>query len=199
MLVFFDDILIYNPSFTQHFEHLRIAFQVLRFNRLRIKKSKCAFAQMQVEYLGYVISSVGVSIDPKKKSAMLSWLRPGNVRSLRGFFGLTDYYRRFVKNYGVISKPLSDLLKKDNFKWDEGVEAAFGNLKQTMSKVPILSILDFNKPFTLETDASGTVVGVVLSQDGRPLAFMSQALTPRHQGLSTYDKELLAVLMAVEK
>jgi len=120
MLVFFNDILIYSPSFTQHLEYLRIAFQVLRLNRLCIKKSKCAFTQTQVEYLGYVISSVGVSTDPKKISTMLSWPKLGNVRSLRGFLGLTDHYRRFVRNYGVISKSLFDLLKKDNFKWDEG-------------------------------------------------------------------------------
>ncbi|XP_052185327.1 uncharacterized mitochondrial protein AtMg00860-like [Diospyros lotus] len=123
-------------------------------------------AETQVEYLGYVISSAGVSTDPKKKSAMLSWPRLGNVRSLRGFLELTGYYRCFVRNYRVISKPLFDLLKKDSFKWDEGAEAAFGGLKQAMSEVPMLGIPDFNKPFTLETNASGTRVGVVLSQDG---------------------------------
>jgi len=129
MLVFFDDILIYSPSFTQHLKHLRIAFQVLRLNRLCIKKSKCAFAQTQVEYLGHVISSARVSTDPKKISDMLSWPKIGNVRSLRGFLGLTDYYKHFVRNYGVISKPLSNLLKRDSFKWAEKAKAAFRGLK----------------------------------------------------------------------
>ena len=152
-----------------------------------------------MEYFGHVISSARVSTDPKKIEVMLNWPRLANARALRGFLGLTNYYRRFVRNYGMISKPLTKLLKKDGFRWDDKAKAAFVQLKQAMGEVLVLGLPNFNKPFVLETDASGIAVGVVLTQDDRPLAFFSQALAPRHQGLSTYDKELLAVLMVVDK
>ena len=89
VLVFFDDILIYSPTFSKHLDYLRIAFQVFKFNQLYIKKSKCAFAQQQVEHLGHVISSVVVSTNPRKIVAMIAWPRPTNVKALRGFLGLT--------------------------------------------------------------------------------------------------------------
>lgn len=104
-----------------------------------------------------------------------------------------------MRNYGVISKPLTELLKKDGFKRDDKADRAFKQLKKAISEVPTLGIPDFNKPFILETYVSNSGVGAILVQDGRPLAFLSQALTPRHQGLIVYDKELLAMLMAIEK
>jgi len=121
------------------------------------------------------------------------------VKGLRGFLGLTSYYRKFVKDYGFISRPLTELLKKDGFHWNEKAEQAFEGLKAAMSDVPTLGLPDFNEPFTLEIDASEGEVGAVLMQRGRPLAFISQALAPKHKGLSVYDKELLAMLIAVEK
>jgi len=102
-----------------------------------------------------------------------------------------------VRNYRLISKPLIDLLKKEGFNWNEKAEEAFVLLKKAMSEVPTLSLPDFNKPFVLEIDASSNGVGVVLMQEGR--AFISQVLTPSHLGLSVYDKELLVVLIAVDK
>jgi len=104
-----------------------------------------------------------------------------------------------VQNYGTINKPLTKLLKKEGFKWNPKAEQAFEQLKEALSRVPTLGLPDFSKPFTLETDASNARIGAVLSQDGRPLAFLSQALAPHHQDLSIYEKELMAVLMAVEK
>ena len=92
-----------------------MTFEVLRFNQLYIKESKCAFAQEQVEYLGHIISKTGVSMDPSKAVAMLNWPRPTSGKGLRGFLGLTGYYHRFVKKYGIISRPLTELLKKDGF------------------------------------------------------------------------------------
>jgi len=89
VLVFFDDILIYSPTFNLHLEHLRTTFKVLRFNRLYLKRSKCAFAQTQIEYLGHIISKEGVGTDPSKIEAITAWLKPTNIRSLRGFLGLT--------------------------------------------------------------------------------------------------------------
>lgn len=121
------------------------------------------------------------------------------MKGLRGFLGLTGYYRRFVKGYGIISRPLTNLLKKDGFRWDAATEEAFCKLKQAMSEVPTLRLPDFNKQFILEIDASNNGIGAVLVQEGKPIAFLSQALAPRYLRLSIYEKELLAVLMAVER
>lgn len=199
VLVFFDDILVYSPDMKSHMEHLRKVFEILKQNHLFVKKSKCAFAQEQVEYLGHIISGQGVAADTQKVEAMRSWPVPQNIKSLRGFLGLTGYYRRFVRGYGMLSKPLTDLLKKGAFQWNEEADRAFNHLKQIMSETPVLRMPDFTKTFVVETDASKSGIGAVLMQEGRPIAFLSQALSPKNIGLSTYEKELMAVVLAVQK
>jgi len=171
----------------------------LRFGELTSSISNDQKKVGQVEYLGHIISGEGVRTDPKKVEAMVNWPKPMNLKALRGFLSLTGYYRQFVKGYGIISRPLTDLLKKGNFKWGEEAEATFEKLKDAVSTVPVLGLPNFNEPFTLETDACGVGVGAVLMQKGRPLAFLSQALSVRHLGLSIYEKEFLAVLIAVER
>ena len=112
-----------------------------------------------MEYLGHVILEDGVSTDPQKVVAMTDWPRPMNVKALRGFLGLIGYYRRFVKNYSIIGKPLTELLKKEGFLWGVEAKAAFDMLKRAMSEVPTLSLSDFNQPFVLEIDASNYGLG----------------------------------------
>lgn len=112
VLVFFDDILIYSPNLENHVEHLRRVFEILRSNKLYAKKLKRSFAQKQVEYFGHVISGSSVATDHSKFEVAKKWPKPTTVKELRGFLGLTGYYKKFIKNYGVISK-----LKKDNFQW----------------------------------------------------------------------------------
>nr|GFA00611.1 DNA-directed DNA polymerase [Tanacetum cinerariifolium] len=114
-LVFFKDILVYNPLITEHIAQLRMVWQVMRKNTLFAKKSKCVFGTSRVEYLGHVISGMGVATDPSKIQAMQDWHVPTNIKQLRGFLGLTGYYRRFIKGYAVISQPLTALLKKNAF------------------------------------------------------------------------------------
>ncbi|GJV88340.1 ty3-gypsy retrotransposon protein [Tanacetum coccineum] len=114
-LVFFDDILVYNPSVTAHIAHLKMVLQVMRENTLFVKKSKYMFGTGTVEYLGHVISGMRVATDPSKIQAMQDWPIPTNIKQIRGFLGLTGYYRRFIKGYAVISQPLTALLKKNAF------------------------------------------------------------------------------------
>ena len=161
--------------------------------------SKFSFAQQQLEYLGHIISDKGVATDPEKTKVMLEWPVPQNVTELRGFLGLTGYYRKFVQHYGIIAKPLTQLLQKNNFAWSEAAQQTFDKLKVAMSTTPVLLLPDFDKQFTIETDACSTGIGAVLLQQGHPVAFYSKALGIKNQQLSIYEKEFLAIMMAVEK
>lgn len=198
-LVFFDDILIYSPDLKSHLQHLRTVLQLLAEHKWQVKLSKCSFTQQELSYLGHIIGVQGVSTDPSKVQDVLNWPQPNTLKKLRGFLGLAGYYRRFVKNFGIISKPLTMLLRKEvPFKWTVETEAAFQLLKQALVSAPVLALPDFSKPFTIETDAGDLGIGAVLSQDKHPIAFLSRALGPRTRGLSTYEKEYLAILLAVE-
>ncbi|KAJ1700817.1 hypothetical protein LUZ63_000596 [Rhynchospora breviuscula] len=203
LLVFFDDILVYSQSMKEHKEHLSLTLELLSKNQLFAKMSKCEFGLEEIEYLGHIISHNGVATDPKKIEAMCNWPSPRTVKELRGFLGLTGYYRKFVKNYGIIAKPLIDQLKKNSFNWNDKAEMAFNTLKSTIASAPVLAMPDFTQPFVLETDACdkgiGKGIGAVLMQNRQPLAYLSKSLGPKSIGLSTYEKEFLALLTAVQK
>ena len=149
--------------------------------------------------MGHVISGEGVRADSKKISAMVQWPIPDSVKALRGFLGLTGYYRKFIKGYGAIAKPLTDLLKKDSFHWNDKALEAFTKLKEAVTQPPVLALPDFFRSFIIECDASGKGLGAVLMQDQRPIAFHSQALKDKYLHLSTYETELMALASAVKK
>ncbi|WVZ48794.1 LOW QUALITY PROTEIN: hypothetical protein U9M48_000203 [Paspalum notatum var. saurae] len=198
VLVFFDDIL--SKSLDDHIRHLKQVFQLLSQDQWKVKLSKCSFAQRQISYLGHVISSEGVSTDSSKVDAVTSWPTPTNVKELRSFLGLTGYYRKFVRHFAIIARPLTDLLKKHAlFVWSSEHQSSFDALKQALSSAPVLAMLDFSHPFCIETDACTNGVGAVLLQGGHPLAYISKPLGPKSMGLSTYEKEYLAILLAVEQ
>ncbi|KAJ0940339.1 putative nucleotidyltransferase, Ribonuclease H [Helianthus annuus] len=199
ILVFFDDILIYSKTWQDHLHHIELTLKVLMSNQLVAKLSKCLFGQTSVSYLGHVISSLGVAVDPDKILAIQQWPIPKTVKEVRSFLGLTGYYRRFIKNYASIAGPLTDLLRRDAFNWNDTTLAAFTHLKELLSSTPILRLPDFSKPFVLETDASGIGIGAVLSQDKHPLAYFSKKLCPRMQQASTYHREMYAITQAIAK
>jgi hypothetical protein len=130
---------------------------------------------------------------------MVDWPIPTTIKALRGYLSLTGYYRKFIQAYGSIATPLTSMLKKNAFIWTEEAMEAFLRLKFTVTEALILALPDFEKPFLIECDASGLGVGVVLMQGNRPIAFLSKALKGKVLHLSTYEKELFALVTAVQK
>ncbi|XP_048527388.1 uncharacterized protein LOC125506673 [Triticum urartu] len=192
VIIFLDDILIFSETLEEHLEHLRLVLALLREHQLYAKESKCSFAQDSISYLGHIISKDGVATDPEKTQAMVAWPTPATATELRGFLGLTGYYRKFIEHYGIIAKPLTSLLTKKGFEWTERAQVAFDLLKHAMVTAPVLALPDFARPFVIETDACDTGVGAVLAQEGHPVAFLSKALGVRNQRLSAYEKEFIA-------
>jgi hypothetical protein len=140
-----------------------LVFELLRQHQLFAKLTKCSFSQRKIEYLGHIISEAGVATDSSKTQAMQNWPVPTSATELRVFFlGLTDYYRKFVARYDIIAKPLTQLLTKKGFQWSDQAQQVFDQLKQAMINTPVLALPNFDKPFSIETDACATGVGAVL-------------------------------------
>ena len=151
-----------------------------------------------MEYLGHIVTPQGVKVDQGKIKAMLDWPRPTNISELRGFLGLTGYYRKFVRNYGILARPLTNLLKKGQFGWTKEADVAFQALKIAMTSTPTVAMPNFNELFVIESDASGDGIGAVLTQQGKPIAFMSRALGVSKRSWSTYAREMLAIIQAIQ-
>lgn len=143
----------------EHKLHLQAVLALLKEHQLFANRKKCTFEQSKLEYLGHIISGAGVAADPKKVEVMLNWPTPKDLKAMRGFLGLTGYCRRSVKDYGKIARPLTQLLQKDNFQWNPEAQASFEQLKKLVAELPILTIPDFSKTFTIETDASNKGLG----------------------------------------
>ncbi|CAM8999668.1 unnamed protein product [Rhodiola kirilowii] len=199
VLVFFDDILVYSTTPAEHLSHLREVLSTLSSHSFYAKPCKCDVARETLTYLGHVISRKGVAVDPEKILAIKHWPQPTNIKQLRGFLGLTGYYRRFVHHYASIAAPLTSLLRKDAYVWTTAATQAFNNLCTALSTTPVLTLPNFSIPFHVHTDASGTGVGAVLAQGGRPISYFSKQLSNRLQNSSAYNRELCALVWAVQK
>lgn len=199
VLVFFDDILICSRNEEEHKEHLREVLSLLQQHQLYANQKKCSYGSRKIEYLGYIITEEGVSADGSKIKAMVEWPIPKNIKELRGFLGLTGYYRKFVREYGLVARPLTSLLKKDQYAWTPEDRDGFQKLKTAMTTVPVLALPNFNATFVIESDAPGVGLGAVLMQNQKPLAYFSQALSDRQRLKSVYERELMAIVLAIQK
>ena len=186
VLVFFDDILVYSANWEDHLYHLEVVLSILKQHQLFARFSKCCFRVQQIDYLEHTLSGSGVAMEGTKLEAIQKWPEPINLKQLRAFLGLTGYYRRFVKSYASIAAPLTDLLKKDSFKRSVAASEAFQQLKIAMTSTLVLAIPNFKEIFVLETDASGSRISVVLSQNKHPIAYFSKKLSLRMQKQFAY-------------
>ncbi|GJZ44771.1 ty3-gypsy retrotransposon protein [Tanacetum coccineum] len=199
VLVFFDDILVFSPNWETHLTHLRLVLSILQTNSLYAKLSKCEFGCSSIQYLGHIVSGSGVAVDQDKIAAIQAWPIPNSVKLLRGFLGLAGYYRRFVPHFAKLAAPLTALLRKQSFVWTPTANQAFLALKESLMHTPVLALPDFSTPFLIQTDASGTSVGAVLTQHGHPIAYFSKQMCPRLQASSTYEREMFAITEAIKK
>ena len=204
VFVYLDDIIVVNRSFEEHLATLREVFRRLRDARLRINPEKCRFCTEQLKYLGHVIDKEGIRTDPEKTSAIVDWPAPRTVRQIRQFLGLASWYRRFIHNFATIAAPLTALTRKNaRWKWGDPEQTAFDQLKRTLTTAPVLACPDFGRQFVLQTDASATGLGAVLTQyfpEGeRVIAYASRTLQPAERNYSATELECLAVLWGIRR
>ncbi|GJT95945.1 putative reverse transcriptase domain-containing protein [Tanacetum coccineum] len=199
VIVFIDDIVIYSRNQEEHANHLRIILELLRKDKLYAKFSKCDFWIRIVQFLRHLIDSQGLHVDPAKIEAVKNWTSPTTPTEVRQFLGLAGYYRRFIKGFSKIAKPLTKLTQKNkNYIWGEEQESAFQLLKQKLYEAPILALPEGDDDFFVYCDASFQGLGVVLMQREKVIAYASQQLKPYDENYTTHDLELGAVVFALK-
>ena len=203
VIVYLDDICIYSKTPEEHLEHVRKILTLLRQEKLIGKLSKCEFGISSMEFLGHVVSDQGIATDPAKIKAVQDWPTPRNAHDVMKFLGLSNYYRRFVKDFSKIAAPLTTLTGNVPFDWSPAAESAFQSLKTSLTTTPILVLPDPSKPFIIECDASKFAIGQVLCQgegrDRRVVAYESRKMIPAEINYPVHDQELLSVIHALKK
>ncbi|GJZ27886.1 putative nucleotidyltransferase, ribonuclease H [Tanacetum coccineum] len=199
VIVFIDDILIYSRNKEEHANHLRIILELLKKEKLYAKFSKCDFWIHIVQFLGHLIDSQGLHVDPAKIEAVKNWTSPTTPTEIRQFLGLAGYYRRFIKDFSKIAKSLTELTQKNKkYIWGEDQESAFQLLKQKLCEAPILALPEGNDDFVVYCDASHQGLGAVLMQREKVIAYASRQLKPNEENYTTHDLELGAVVFALK-
>lgn len=202
---YLDDILIYSEDELEHQAHVEKVLTRLRAAGLQADIRKCEFGVKKTKYLGFIISTGGIEVDPEKVAIIQDWMPPKTVKGTQSFLGFCNFYRRFIRDYGVIAKPLTHLTRKDvPFVFDEKCQEAFEELKRRLVSAPLLAHYDPDKESMLETDASDGVVAAVLSQlhpDGEwhPVAYFSKTMAPAELNYEVHDKEMLAIIRSLSQ
>jgi RNase H-like domain found in reverse transcriptase/Reverse transcriptase (RNA-dependent DNA polymerase)/Integrase zinc binding domain/Chromo (CHRromatin Organisation MOdifier) domain len=216
-IAYIDDIMVFSERVEDHAKHVREVLDRLRQYDLFVKISKCAFSVKEVEFLGYIVNTSGVKMDPARVATIVEWPTPRSYREIQVFLGFANFYRRFIHEYSKIVKGMTDLLigmemgrKKGPFNWTEEAEAAFQEIKTCFTQAPLLQHFDPTKPCQVETDASGGGLSGSFSQPteenmdaGRlvwkPVAFYSRKLTPAERNYGTGDAEMLAIVACLKE
>jgi hypothetical protein len=204
-LVYLDDILIFSRNPEEHVQHVQEVLQRLRENDLFAKPEKCVFETDTLEYLGTWIEKGHLRMDKGKVESIVNWPTPKKVKDIRSFLGFANFYRHFIKDFHIHSRPLTKLTKKgQSWIWEADQQRAFDQLKDAFTKAPILLLPDDDKPFVLETDASDFAIGAVLSQQGpdgkmHPVGYYSTRMDEAERNYEIFDKEMLAVIKSLKR
>ena len=202
-LIYLDDVLIFGSTFEEHLQRLKQVLDRIRAANLKLKPEKCSLMQTEVPFLGHIVSREGVRPNPENISKVMRWPEPANVTEVRGFLGLCSYYRRFIKDFAVVAKPLTELTCNDSpLVWTDECQSAFDELKSRLVGPDIMAFPRDDAQYILDTDACDIGIGAVLSQvqDGceRVIAYASRSLTKAERNYCVTDKELLALKYFVE-
>ncbi|GKA04191.1 putative reverse transcriptase domain-containing protein, partial [Tanacetum coccineum] len=199
VIVFIDDILIYSKTKEEHDAHLRLILELLKEEKLYAKFSKCDFWLSKVQFLGHVIDSEGIHVDPAKIESIKEWESPKTSTEIRQFLGLVGYYRCFIEGFSKISRPMTKLTQKSvKFNWGEKEETAFQTLKQKLCSAPILALPEGSENFMVYCDASHKGLGAMLMQKEKVIAYASRQLKVHEKNYTTHDLELGAVVFALK-
>lgn len=199
-LVYLDDVIIFSTSLQEHINSLKLVFNRLQEANLKVQLDKSEFLKKETEFLGHVVTLEGIKPNPKKIECIVNFPIPKSPKQIKQFLGLTGYYRKFIKDYSLIAKPMTKCLKKDakiNISNPEYQES-FNTLRNLLIHDPILAYPDFTKKFTLTTDASNFALGAILSQENHPICYASRTLNDHEINYSTIEKELLAIIWATK-
>ena len=206
IMVYLDDILIFTETLEQHREVTRQVLALLKKHKLFLKPDKCEFEKTRVEYLGVIVSHNSVEMDPAKISGVAEWPTPTNKKEVQSFLGLTNFYRRFIQDFSRHARPLFDLTRNnEKWRWTVEEQSAFDTLKSAVTSAPVLASPDNSRPFCIEADSSDFATGAVLSQQSletekwHPMAFLSKSLSPVEWKYEIHDKEMLAIIRAMEE
>jgi hypothetical protein len=195
--------IIFSKDLNEHRKITRRVLQILRENKLSLKPEKCEFEKTETKYLGMIKGNGQIRMDPTKVQVISEWPNPKNKKELQQFLGFTNFYQRFIEGYSKVVKPLTKLTGNKPWTWQEEQQEAFNELRKRVCSNPILIILIDNAPYRLEVNASDYAIGGILSQkiDNKwhPVAYMSKALSETERNYEIYDKEMLAIMLALEE
>ena len=206
VMVYLDNILIFTKTLEEHRKVVHWVLELLQQHGLSLKPEKCEFEKTSIEYLGVVASHNLVKMDPAKLARVAEWPTLSNKKEVQSFLGFTNFYQRFIEGSSHIPWPLFDLTKANStFKWSSEEKLAFDTLKDWITSAPILALLDNSRPYWVEADSSYFTTRAVLSQQNtednkwHPIAFLSKSLSPVKQNYEIHDKEMLAIVQALEE
>ncbi|ESK86043.1 reverse transcriptase-rnase h-integrase [Moniliophthora roreri MCA 2997] len=204
VVIYMDDILIFSLDLKTHKKWTTLILERLQLHNLFLKPEKCRFDVKEIDFLGMIIRPGYIRMDPIKLAGIRDWKPPTTVKGVRSFLGFGNFYRKFIRRFSELARPLNNLTKKDTkFKWTKECQTAFDALKWKFLSEPVLIMLDTEKPFLIECDTSKWATGAVLRQQGtdgewHPCGYISHSLTPTEQNYEIYDRELFSIVRALE-